>query len=237
MSSLNSNLKVQRNLFTRRYSWIYNASLDLSNKNPKELLRELIKILNPLLKEDSVAKNIKGRDRLNVIDQKLNLPFEHEILFCDFQCKSEVLGLNDQDQKTIGYYFLSPFDHYEAKDIYHKIIQSTEGMGPIKLELDSCLSNDEIHLQSFRVGLDVFGQSSFANWFFPTPVVVDGILLEFGAQTLSLRIQVENQKDLASNVLQENPSIKTIIQQLVTYSGFQLLSDLDSKLKNSDKPS
>jgi hypothetical protein len=189
-----------------------------------------------LLKLNSVIKNIKGRDKLNIINSKLELPYEHELTCCEVIWNPESFGIvrsEDLAEIACSYFLITPFDHFEGQDIFHKVSQSIAGDTPSELSLQSIISDDRLTLSSFRIGLDSFGQSSFANWFIPTPLVLESLIIEANESGVRLRIQSENHKVLSEPLYDEAGYFLKVLQQIALHSGTEILTELNSKLSKN----
>ena len=234
INNINSNIKIQQNFFTRRYSWQYQIDLKPCHIDLLQLIRDLSLSLNSILQNNSILKNIKGRDRLNTISSKLELPFEQELLACNLNWNPAKFGLDIESansEHSCGFFLLTPFDSFSEKDIFHKVIQATTGEAPHEISLNQILTDERLELKSFRLGIDTFGQSSFANWFISSPVVLEGIIIEAGSEEIQLRIQSEGHKSKEEGIYNYYDLISNILDALKSLLNFDLRTDLEKKLK------
>lgn len=235
MANFNSYIKKQKNFISRNHSLTYDASFEIQNKDLKLLLSTLVEILKPILKINTLIKDIKGRDRLNVINSKLELPFDQELLSCDFLWKPAQFGLvetEEQSELLASYYILSPFDHFEAKSVFHKVESQLTSFRPGEILLETILKDDRFNLQSFRIGLDYYGLSSFANWFFTTPVVLEGLLIEVNKDQFKLRLQSEGNSALSESFKDENSFLNKLLVEIGRFENINLLADIKLKIES-----
>lgn len=232
-NNFNSELKLQQNFLTRRYNWQYQASIALEQKNLREILSGLSSVLNSYLQPDSIIKNLKGRDRLNIINTDLNLPFEHELLACDFNWNPKDFGIERDEavsEISSSFFLLSPFDHFAGNEIFHKVNQTIVGEAPPDISLSLLLSDSRLKLKSLRLGVDTFSQSSFANWFVSTPVVLESIIIETTVAEIALKVQSDGHKSKNEGLYNYTDLITKLLAQVRSLFDVDLESDIRSKL-------
>ena len=165
------------------------------------------------------------------------MPFEQELLGCEITWNPQQFGLirsEDQTEVTGNYYLLSPFDHFAGQDIFHRVTKSIGGDAPPEFSLNSILSDERLKLLSFRTGLDSYGQSSFANWFIPTPVVLESVLVEADLSGIKLRIQSDNHKTLREKLYDDNGALGKILAAVGRYSAIEIESGLYEALASRE---
>jgi hypothetical protein len=221
---MQSQIEIETNLFGGIKSYNYECNFSFSEAKCKLGLFEIFSsYTNNLIQDVKILKNKKGLD-LSFIETNGSLtkqlsPVDNELFSYQLSYKE-----SDTRKKLADFHIITPFAAYLGSDIQHSIEFLSDP--EISLTVDTPLLNDELSLESFRFGMDLYGMSSFANWFFKTPVVLESLLIEFSEG--SGRILLKTEKKAKKSKLIDN--ISEPLARLDNILNLHILQDVIQKL-------
>lgn len=237
---MQSSLQLRRNLLFGGYSAEYNISEECT-LNSEERQKFAWALLHEILPKDAAAgrnlRNIKGRDKLNLIDEAIvisDLPTADELFYVSGTAREPLEDSIEQDEEVDEKYFFYSINtqflaFVGSNNIDQSIVIKKSGPVPSTLEGSNYHFVESANIGTLRLGIDLFSAHIFGFLGF-TPEVTQTVLLELNGSELLFRISADRLKKKDEIPLQTDNFLDRLSKVFSDFFQFDLKADYISRL-------